>query len=109
MSEKRVVILEVPGDCRNLRVTDEGTYCAAYIHGGWERIEPKACLVCKREKYLSGRSKNNVISQMAFAIAKKKYGEGKAAALQFLGDDSYKECIDLAQYILDDLLERDKP
>ena len=38
--EKRIVIMEVYGGCRNLRITHEGTYCAAYIHGGWEKIEP---------------------------------------------------------------------
>lgn len=69
--EKRIVITEVYGGCRNLRITDEGTYCAAYIHGGWEKIEPDACDHCQREKYLSGISKKEAVEKMAIAIFEK--------------------------------------
>ena len=66
--EKRIVITEVYGGCRNLRITDEGTYCAAYIHGGWEKIEPDACDHCQREKYMSGKSREEILKIAARAI-----------------------------------------
>ena len=66
--EKRILITEVYGGCRNIRITDEGTYCAAYPHGGWEKIEPDACDHCQREKYLSGISRAEAIKKIASAI-----------------------------------------
>ncbi len=62
--EKRIVIMEVYGGCRNIRITDEGTYCAAYPHGGWEKLEPGACDHCQREKYLSGISRAEAIQAL---------------------------------------------
>lgn len=69
--EKRIVILEVYGGCRHIRFTDEGTYCAAYIHGGWEKIEPEACDNCTREKYLEGKSRQEVLDLITRTLEKK--------------------------------------
>lgn len=75
MAEKRIFCIEVNGECRNLRIIDEdceyasaGTYCTAYPHGGWERINPKDCEKCKREKHLEGISRKEAIERMARAI-----------------------------------------
>lgn len=74
MSEKRILITKVSGECRNLRIQQDpfddkpGTYCAAYIHGGWEKIDPKKCETCKREKYIPGISRQEAIEKMAKAI-----------------------------------------
>jgi len=83
-NEKRILISEVSGECRNLRFAkpynendldtlenvglEPGTYCAAYIHGGWEKISPKECKTCKRDKCLQGISRAEAIEKMAVAI-----------------------------------------
>ena len=77
-NEKRILITEVSGECRNLRVQQDpfdenpGTYCAAYPHGGWEKIDPKECKTCKREKYLAGMARKDVIQTMYRGFYKRK-------------------------------------
>lgn len=102
--EKRIVITEVYGGCRNLRITDEGTYCAAYIHGGWEKIKPDACDHCQHEKYLMGKSRQDVLNIITQALEKK--ADEMARANQ--ETDIYESPggrEDIAQAVLDALLE----
>lgn len=85
MAEKRIFCIEVNGECRHLRVVkpykendldtlenaglEPGTYCAAYYHSAaWERIDPKECKKCKREKYLEGISRQEAVERMAKAM-----------------------------------------
>ncbi len=88
MTQKRILITEVSGECRNLRIQQDpfddkpGTYCAAYIHGGWEKIDPKECETCKREKYLTGMAKTDVVEIIAetlfnFTYPSRKWREAK--------------------------------
>ena len=112
MSEKRIVILQVSGDCRYLRTltapiedTPAGTYCAAYIHSnGWERIEPNACEKCTREKHFEGLSRKEVIEKMAKAIYADLYGNEptKKIELQGLG---YAQSKHFAESALNALLQ----
>jgi len=102
--EKRIVIMEVYGGCRNLRITHEGTYCAAYIHGGWEKIEPDACDRCQREKYLSGKSRQDVLNIITQALEKKAEEMVRANQETDIYDNpGGRE--DIAQAVLDALLE----
>jgi len=75
--EERILITKVSGDCRNLRFMDDnaelagiepGYYCAAYPHGGWEKIDQKECENCTREKYLTGITRQQAIEVMAKAM-----------------------------------------
>lgn len=75
--EERILITKVSGDCRNLRFMDDnaelagiepGYYCAAYPHGGWEKIDQKECENCTREKYLIGITRQEAIDIMAKAL-----------------------------------------
>lgn len=102
--EKRIVITEVYGGCRNLRITDEGTYCAAYIHGGWEKIEPDACDHCQREKYLMGKSRQEVLDLITRTLEKKAEQMVRANLETDIYDNpGGRE--DIAQAVLDALLE----
>ena len=105
--EKRIVITEVYGGCRNLRITDEGTYCAAYIHGGWEKIEPDACGHCQREKYLSGQSRQEVLNIITRTLEEKAEQMVRANRETDIYDnpDGREE---IAQAILDGLLREGK-
>lgn len=105
--EKRIVITEVYGGCRNLRITDEGTYCAAYIHGGWEKIEPGACDICQREKYLSGQSRQEVLNIITRTLEAKAEQMVRANRETDIYDnpDGREE---IAQAILDGLLREGK-
>lgn len=100
MAEERILITKCSSDCRNLRFMDEeaelagiepGYYCAAYLRGGWEKIDPKECDTCTREKYLVGITRQEAIECMAKAIAR-----------QLEVAPTFKE---LAQAALDALLE----
>lgn len=121
MSEKRILITEVSGECHNLRIQQDpfddkpGTYCAAYIHGGWERIDPKECDTCKREKYLTGISRQEAIEKMAKAMCQRdESGVGdcancgcrnnKTACKFFLSDEGFFE---MAEAALDELLGKE--
>lgn len=102
--EKRIVILEVYGGCRNIRITDEGKYCAANIHGGWEKIEPGACDKCTHEKNIAGHSRQDVINKIARALEKK----AEQMTADCLNSDPYNNpwgAEDLAAAVLDDLLK----
>lgn len=73
-SEKRILITEVSGDCRYLRVQvdplddDPGTYCAANLKGNWEKIDTKECKRCKRKNRFRGITRKEAIERMAEAI-----------------------------------------
>lgn len=105
--EKRIVILEVYGGCRNIRITDEGTYCAAYPHGGWEKLEPGACDICQREKYLSGQSRQEVLNIITRTLEAKAEQMVRANRETDIYDnpDGREE---IAQAILDGLLREGK-
>lgn len=102
--EKRIVITEVYGGCRNIRITDEGTYCAAYPHGGWEKLEPGACDTCQREKYLMGKSRQDVLNIITQAL-EKKADEMVRANQETDIYESPGGREDIAQAVLDALLE----
>lgn len=68
MSNKRILVTEVYGGCRNLRVLDEGVYCAADQVVGWELINPSECDNCKRKKHFVGFTRENLIKLMAKTI-----------------------------------------
>lgn len=74
MTEKRILITEVSGECRHLRINvdpfdnDPGTYCASNTRGQWEKIKPEECKNCKREKRLVGISRAEAVERMAKAL-----------------------------------------
>ena len=64
--------------CRFLREVKEGysivnglsagTYCTAYIHGQWQKIDPeKDCKDCKRAEY-DGMTRSEAIKRMVEAM-----------------------------------------
>ncbi len=78
MAEERISIHICSNKCRCLREVKEGysivnglsngTYCSAYIHGTWQRIDPeKDCKDCKRAEY-DGMSRTEAIERMAKAL-----------------------------------------
>ena len=76
MSKKRILIMEVSGECRYLRVNVDpfddkpGIYCAYNPHSDWERIKKGDCAKCTRDKCLNGRDRSEVID----TVAKTLYG-----------------------------------
>lgn len=68
MSDKRILVTEVYGGCRNLRVLEEGVYCAADQIVGWELINPSECDNCKRKKQFVGFTREKLIELMAKTI-----------------------------------------
>ena len=75
MAEERISIHRCSNKCRFLREVKEGysivnglsagTYCSAYIHGTWNKIDPeKDCKNCKRAEY-DGMSRTEAIERMA--------------------------------------------
>lgn len=77
MAKKRILITEVSGECRNLRIDidpfddDPGYYCTAYPHGAGEKIDPKDCETCTREKHLIGENRRDLIERGAKALGRK--------------------------------------
>ena len=78
MAEERISIHHCSNKCRYLReiscdilIEDgmsNGTYCSAYIHGTWQKIDPeKDCKNCKRAEY-DGISRTEAIEKMAKAV-----------------------------------------
>lgn len=78
MAEERISIFRRSNKCRCLREVKEGysivnglpngTYCSAYIHGTWQKIDPeKDCKNCKRAEY-DGMSRTEAIEKMAKAV-----------------------------------------
>lgn len=77
MAEERISVHICSNKCRCLREISEnfdvvglpeGTYCAAYIHGAWQKIDPeKDCKDCKRAEY-NGLSRTEAIERMAKAM-----------------------------------------
>lgn len=68
MTENRILVAEVYGGCRNLRVLDEGMYCASDVDMGWELINPSECDKCKRKKQFVGLKREEVIDKIANAF-----------------------------------------
>lgn len=113
MSEERISIRIVPERCKSIRKViagytivkqngiSDGTYCSAYIHGPWQRIDPeKDCKNCKRAEY-NGMTVGEAIERMAKAVIKKGTGndwENNEAVYRYM----YK---DLAEAALDALLK----
>lgn len=78
MAEERISVHICSNKCRCLREIKEGysivnglsngTYCSAYIHGTWQRIDPeKDCKNCERAEY-DGISRTEAIERMAKAL-----------------------------------------
>lgn len=105
MNEKRILITEVSGKCRNLRGTSSGVYCAAYPHGGWEKIKKEDCKKCSRDKYLTGISFMEAMEKVAYAIAKRRYGKENADCLQMSSSEHWGECLYEAEDVLETLLD----
>lgn len=79
MAEEIISISRCSNKCRCLREVKEGysivnglpngTYCSAYIHGTWQKIDPeKDCKNCKRAEY-DGMSPTEAIERMANAMS----------------------------------------
>lgn len=79
MSEKRILCVEVSGNCRNLREVDSlrlaslfnvrkvGSYCSSAI--GWKRISKRKCKNCTEAEY-GGVTREQAIEKMAKAICR---------------------------------------
>lgn len=77
MAEERISVHICSNKCRCLREISEnfdvvglpeGTYCAAYIHGAWQKIDPeKDCKDCSRAQY-NGISRSEAVERMAAAM-----------------------------------------
>ncbi len=82
MAKKRILITEVSGECRNLRIDidpfddDPGYYCMAYPHGAGEKIDPKQCETCTREKHLIGETPDGVKNTIAKVLCEQDSDEG---------------------------------
>ena len=109
MSDKRIVIMEVSGDCRHIRVVkgavdmEDGYYCAACPHSGWERIDPKQCESCTREKILQGVARKDLVElirQTIFYYDYKKIGTTTHLTMQQRWEQ--------AETVLDAILEAKK-
>lgn len=108
MAEERILITKCSGECRNLRIiyddcdyASEGTYCAAYPHGDWERIDPKECDNCKRDKHLIGISRSEAIKRMAAGMF---YISWESKGYYYKGKMKYKK----KDINFDDLVEESK-
>ena len=84
MPEERISIHHCSNKCRCLREVKEGysivnglsngTYCSAYIHGTWQKIDPeKDCKNCKRAEY-DGMSRTEAMERMAKALCTRNHG-----------------------------------
>ena len=79
MAEERISVHICSNKCRCLREISEnfdviglpeGTYCSAYIHGPWQKIDPeKDCKDCQMAEY-NGLSRTEAIERMANAMWK---------------------------------------
>ena len=78
MAEERISVHICSNKCRCLREISknfdviglpEGTYCSAYIHGPWQKIDPeKDCKDCQMAEY-NGLSRTEAIERMANAMS----------------------------------------
>ena len=109
MAEERISIHHCSNKCRHLReisgacdmVKEEcmanGTYCTAYIHGQWQKIDPeKDCKDCKRAEY-DGMTRSETVKRMADAMAVPYFNDVHASELDMLEA--------LAEAALDTLIE----
>lgn len=94
MAEERISIHRCSNKCRCLREVKEGysivnglsngTYCSAYIHGTWQKIDPeKDCKNCKRAEY-NGMSRTEAVERMAAAMAVPYFNDIHASELDML-------------------------
>lgn len=77
MNEKRILCVEVSGNCRNLReinslslaslfnVRKAGSYCSSAV--GWKKITKAQCKKCNKAKY-AGITREQAIEKMAKGI-----------------------------------------
>lgn len=115
MKEKRILCVEVSGNCRNLREVDSlslahlfalnevGNYCSA---NGWKKITKTQCKNCKHAKY-QGITREQAIEKMAKAIydeaivrCNKNWCDGKCADCP-----KWQRLEKLAEAVLNALLE----
>ena len=89
MAEERISIHRCSNKCRFLREVKEGysivnglsagTYCTAYIHGQWQKIDPeKDCKDCKRAEY-DGIPRTEAIERMAKAMSETYFNDVHAS------------------------------
>lgn len=107
--EKRILITKVSGECRYLRIIgedceygSEGLYCAANPHSDWEKITKRTCKTCKREKFLTGISRQEAIERMAKAI---RDWELPYICWEDLSEDTKDDYKNMAKEALNALLE----
>ena len=94
MAEERISIHRCSNKCRFLREVKEGysivnglstgTYCSAYIHGTWKKIDPeKDCKDCKMAEY-DGMSRTETVKRMDGAMAVPYFNDIHASELDML-------------------------
>lgn len=83
MSEKRILCVEVSGNCRNLRevgslilaslfnVRKVGSYCSTEY--GWKKITKTQCKNCNKAEYV-GITREQAVEKMAKAMCRKSNG-----------------------------------
>lgn len=118
MSEKRILIKEVSGNCRYLREVDSlslahlfalnevGNYCSA---NGWKKITNNQCKNCNKAEYL-GITREQFIMVVAKAICKTDgescitcgFNCNEKGCKQYLKFGNY---ITQAEAVLEDILE----
>ncbi len=94
MAEERISVHICSNKCRCLREIKEGysivnglsngTYCSAYIHGTWQRIDPeKDCKNCERAEY-DGISRTEAIERMTEAMSAPYFNDVHASEVDML-------------------------
>ena len=121
MSEKRILCVEVSGNCRNLRevgslrlanlfaLSEVGNYCRA---NGWKKITNDQCKNCKHAEY-QGITREQFIYKMAKALCKTDgddcetcgFNGNEKGCKRYLEFGNY---ITQAEAVLEDILEEKK-
>lgn len=120
MAEERIVIHRCSNQCRCLReisggcdmVKEEcmsnGTYCTAYIHGQWQKIDPeKDCKNCERAEY-DGISRAEAIERMANAMWKSDNKDLPTSYWETQMKEAKNRYLQRAEAALDALIEANK-
>lgn len=106
MSEKRILIKEVSGNCRYLREVDSlslanlfalnevGNYCSA---NGWKKISKDQCANCNKAKYV-GITRGQFIMVVAKAICKTD-GESCITCGFNCNEKGCKQYLEIGNYI----------
>lgn len=117
MAEERISVHICSKKCRCLREVKEGysivnglsngTYCSAYYHGNWQKIDPeKDCKNCKRAEY-NGMTVGEAIEFMAVAMCQKSNRTNKCenCISAAKGDCDLKSYYPLAEAALEALIK----